>query len=246
MDRLPHAFLPALKDRIRLGARVTALEQDADSVTVHYRTLAGPGHVTGDRAIVTIPFPLLRHVAASPPFSSGKRRAIRQLHYDSATKIFVQCRRRFWEEDDGIVGGATATDLSVRNVYYPQHCGETGRGVLLASYTWANEARAWGALSPRERVLQALDDVSQIHPQAPDAFEGGTSVVWDQEEFSGGAFALFEPGQESLFEDIAAPDGRLHFAGEHTTMTHAWIQGAIASGLRAASEVHEGRAGESG
>ena len=56
----------------------------------------------------------------------------------------------------------------------------------------------------------------------------------------GGAFAMFEPGQQSrLYADIILPEGRIHFAGEHTSLAHAWIQGSIESGLRAASEINE-------
>jgi len=40
---------------------------------------------------------------------------------------------------------------------------------------------------------------------------------------------------------IVAPEGRIHFAGEHTSLYHAWIQGALESGIRAAREVHEAR-----
>ena len=36
-----------------------------------------------------------------------------------------------------------------------------------------------------------------------------------------------------------APEGRIHFAGEHTSLYHAWIQGALESGIRAAKEIHE-------
>jgi len=64
--------------------------------------------------------------------------------------------------------------------------------------------------------------------------------MWHDDEFAGGAFALFDPGQQTLlYEAIVAPEGRIHFAGEHASLAHAWIQGAIESGLRAASEVHE-------
>lgn len=239
MDRLPCAFLPDLRDRIHFGARMTAIDQDTTSVTVHYRTLLGDAHVTGDYALITLPFPVLRHIRVLKPFSVGKQRAIRQLHYDSATKVFLQCRRRFWEEDDDISGGVTVTDLPVRNIYYPEHGRDTGRGVLLASYTWSDEARQWGALPPANRIIRAAENVAEIHPQSAEEFEGGTSIVWDQDPFAGGAFALFYPDQETvLFEHIVAPEGRIHFAGEHTTRTHAWIQGAIESGLRAACEIH--------
>ncbi|MBC7249190.1 MAG: flavin monoamine oxidase family protein [Anaerolineae bacterium] len=239
MDLLPRAFLPDLHERIRFGAEMVAIDQDDTSVTVYYRTRAGQERVIGDYAIVTVPFPVLRHVEQLKPFSPGKRRAIRQLHYATAAKIFLQARRRFWEEDEQIFGGVTVTDLPVRNVYYPEHGRETGRGVLLASYTWADDARRWGMLSPEERIARAVDNLAHIHPQIREEFEVGTSVVWDQDRFAGGAFAFFNPGQElALFEHIVAPEGRVHFAGEHTTLTHAWIQGAIESGLRAASEVH--------
>jgi monoamine oxidase len=239
MDRLPQAFLPALAGRIHFGAKVTAIDQTTDSVTVYYRTLAGQTQVKGDHAILTIPFPALRHVEALKPFSRAKQRAIRQLHYDLATKILIQCRRRFWETEDGIWGGTTVTDLPIRNVHYPEHGRETGRGVLLASYTWGEDARSWGSLDPADRITRAAENLAQVHPQARDALEVGASKVWQDDPLAGGAFAIFEPSQQSaLHEHIVAAEGRLHFAGEHASLTHCWIQGAVESGLRVALEIH--------
>lgn len=238
-DRLPYAFLPELKENIRFGAQMTASDQSPDDVTVHYRTAAGAFKETGDYAILTVPFPVLRHVEALKPFSRGKQRAIRQLHYDASAKILFQCRRRFWEEDEGIFGGGTITDLPIRNLYYPDHGRETGRGVILASYTWSEDAQRWGSLSPEKRIEQALDDVAEIHPQVRSEFETGTSWMWHDDEFAGGAFALFDPGQQSLlYEEIVRPEGRIHFSGEHASLYHAWIQGAIESGLREALAIH--------
>lgn len=239
MDRLPRAFLPTLADRIRFSARMNAIDQTPEEVIVHYRTPAGRAQVRGDYAIITVPFSVLRHVETLKPFSRPKQRAIRQLHYDASAKIFFQCRRRFWEEDEGIFGGGTVTDLPIRNLYYPEHGRDTGRGVLLASYTWSEDAHRWGSLAPEERITQALENVAQIHPQILETFEFGTSKMWHHDEFAGGAFALFDPGQQTLLHHaIVAPEGRIHFAGEHASLTHAWIQGAIESGLRAAYEVH--------
>ena len=240
MDRLPNAFLAELGDRIRFGARMTALAQSGDGVVVYYQTSAGRFAFEADRAIITVPFPVLRHVEVLQPFSRGKQRAIRTLHYDASAKVFLQTRRRFWEEDDGIFGGGTVTDLPIRAVYYPDHGRETGRGVLLASYTWAEDAQRWGSLAPADRIVQAIENVSQIHPQIKDEFEVGASKMWHDDEFAGGAFALFEPGQQTtLYQHITVPEGRFHFAGEHASLAHAWIQGAIESGLRAALEVHK-------
>lgn len=240
MDRLPRSFLPELGHHIRFGARLTALSQGADSVAVHYQNAAGRGTLHADQVIVTVPFSVLRHVEMTPALSRGKQRAIRQLHYDASAKILLQFRRRFWEEDDGIYGGGSATDLPVRAIYYPDHGRETGRGVVLGSYTWAEDAQRWGSLSPPDRIAQALENIELIHPQARREFEVGTSVMWHDDEFAGGAFAMFDAGQQTyLYNDIIAPEGRIHFAGEHASLAHAWIQGAIESGLRAAIEVAE-------
>jgi monoamine oxidase len=239
-DRLPSAFLPALRGNIRFGAKLVALDQSPEDVTVYYKTRGGRFSVTGDYAILTVPFPVLRHIEVLKPFSAAKQRAIRQVHYDASTKVLLQCRRRFWEEDDGILGGGTVTDLAIRNLYYPDHGRETGRGVLLASYTWAEDAQRWGSLAPEDRIEQAIEDVSRIHPQINQEFEVGASKVWLDDEFAGGAFALFEPGQFTrLYQAIIQPEGRFYFAGEHCSVYHRWIQGAIESGLRVAHEINQ-------
>jgi monoamine oxidase len=239
MDQLPRSFLPQLKDRIRFGARVVAIDQSPEQVIIHYRTPTGRTTIRADYAILTIPTTIMRHIEMIQPFSPPKQRAIRQLHYDASAKIFFQCRRRFWEEDDGIIGGGSITDLAVRNVFYPEHGKQTGRGVLLASYTWSEDAQRWGSLTNEERLIQALENVAQIHPQVLDEFEGGVSKMWHDDEFAGGAFALFDPSQQTLLHrHIIAAEGRFHFAGEHASLSHAWIQGAIESGIRTAHEIH--------
>ena len=238
MDQLPRAFVRELAGDLRFGAAVTGIAQGSDGVSVAYESAGARRTLRVDRVIVTLPFGVLRHIEVRPGLSREKQRAIRQLHYDASTKILFQCSRRFWEEDHGIFGGGTVTDLPIRSIYYPDQGRETGRGVLLASYTWGIDAVRWAALPPHERVRQALENVAAVHPEVLDHFELGTSKVWQDDPYAGGAFALFEPGQQTaLYTDICKPEGRIHFAGEHASLAHAWIQGAIESGLRAAAEV---------
>lgn len=239
MDRLPNAFLATVGPRIRYGARMVAIDQTPTKAIIHYQTAAGRFELRADYAIITVPFPVLRHVEVLKPFSRAKQRAIRQLHYDASAKIFFQSRRRFWETDEGIYGGGTVTDLAIRNLFYTSYGKETRRGILLASYTWSEDAQRWGSLPPHERIQQALENVAVIHPQITAEFEAGASHMWHDDPFAGGAFALFDPGQQTLLHDeIIKPEGRIHFAGEHASLYHAWIQGAFESGLRAAIAIH--------
>jgi monoamine oxidase len=241
MDRLPQAFYRQLEDEVRLGSEVFAIAQDADGVTVHYRTHAGRAAVRADYAICTLPFPVLRTVEVTPDFSPNKRRAIRQLNYHASTKILLQVRERVWETDDRIFGGASVTDLPVRRLNYPTPDPTTQRGVLLASYTWGQDALQWGAMDEETRLEEALDDVARLHPRIRDVFEVGASYAWYGDRWARGAFALFAPQQQTtLYADIIRPEGRVLFAGEHCSLHHAWIQGALESGIEAAREIHEG------
>jgi monoamine oxidase len=240
MDTLPKAFMPGLQGDIRFGARVSSIHHDANGVTVTYRAGSALNPVRGDHCIVALPFSVLRHIEISGGLDRQKQRAIRTLHYDQSTKIFMQFRTRFWEEGEyPIRGGSSVTDLPIRAVYYPDHGRETGRGVLLASYTWSQDAERWAALTEDERILQALENLEKLHPEAITQFEGGATKAWHHDPYAAGAFAMFQPGQERrLYDHIIKPEGRLHFAGEHASLAHAWIQGAIESGLRTALEVH--------
>jgi monoamine oxidase len=240
MDRLPNAFFAALQHEIHLGAEVFAIDQAQDSVTVHYKTEAGRFTASGDYAVCTLPFPVLRTVEIVKPFSREKQRAIRQLNYHASTKILFQVRERIWESDDDILGGATVTDLPIRRMNYPTPDPATDRGVLLASYTWGQDALQWGAMDEETRLEEALDDVARIHPRIREVYEVGASYGWYGDRWARGAFALFAPEQQSELQSaIVAPEGRVLFAGEHCSLYHAWIQGALESGIRAATQINQ-------
>ncbi|WP_378177365.1 flavin monoamine oxidase family protein [Aquimarina sp. SS2-1] len=221
-----------------------------------------------DEVIVTIPFSAFRMVHVWPKFSQDKRKAIRELHYDSATKVLVEFKERWWEKDPyNIVGGGTITDLSNRFIYYPsQHINREGNGLMLACYCWADDARKWDSMSHKDRYIYALDNIAVAHapddldeqrrikslsvfnPDAPedpeyvDGIKGAATVSWMQNPYAFGEAAIFSPGQLHLLQSaIEKPEwnGKAHFAGEHTSLKHAWIEGAIESGIRAALAVNE-------
>ena len=245
MDALPHSFLPKLKDDILFRYKMTKIEQEDNRVIiqVNHEGKLEEFHVTGDVAIITIPFSALRFVEVKPEhlFSYYKRRAIRELNYIAATKIAIEFKSRFWERK-GQYGGKSITDLPIRFTYYPSYGIHTpGSAIVLASYTWADEALTWDSLSERERIQFALNNLAQIYGrEVYREFITGASFSWSRNPYSCGGFTAFEPGQETeIFPYIAPQAGRVYFAGEHTTLTHGWMQGAIESGIRVAYEVNQ-------
>jgi monoamine oxidase len=244
-DQLPFAFLPQLRENILFEQKVTKIIQNNNQVTIHsmHTKTSQPYKITGDIAIITIPFSTLQFVEVEPyhSFSHKKRQAIRELHYVPSTKIGIEFKNRFWERE-GIYGGQTVTDLPIRFAYYPSHgLGTEGPAVVLASYTWEDDGLPWISLTEEERVLQALEYLATIHgKQVYREFVTGTVKTWILDPYFRGAFSMFNPEQETdLYPYIPVPEGRVHFAGEHTSLTHSWIQGAIESGIRVALEVND-------
>ncbi|QBP41891.1 flavin monoamine oxidase family protein [Paenisporosarcina antarctica] len=244
-DQLPQAFIPQLREDILYRQKLTKIVQRNNQVTIHSMDTESlkPMETTCDICILTIPFSVMQFVEVEPrdSFSHNKWKAIRELHYVVSTKIGLQFKSRFWEEE-GMHGGQTATDLPIRFSYYPSHgIGENLPGVIIASYTWEDDSVPWDSLSEENRIQQALKNLSTIHgQQVYDEFITGASHSWAQYPYSGGDFTVFKPEQETeLFHAISSPEGRVHFAGEHTALPHAWIQGAIESGIRVAHEVND-------
>jgi monoamine oxidase len=251
-DRLPTAFVARLRSKPKLGCEVVKLEQDPlrRRAAAIYRERGKLQRAEGDYVLCTLPFPVLSRIQTAPAFSGPKQRAIRQLNYDSSTKVLAVTKRRFWETDDGIFGGGTYTDLPTGTTYYPADNAtakdprvSAAPGVMLASYSWGQSARRLGSLPHAERSEVVLKHLSAVHPQLNDRkiVNRTASWSWDNHRWSGGAFAWFMPGQHSaLHRHIIAPEGRIFFAGEHASLTHTWIQGAFESALRAVREMLQG------
>lgn len=248
-ERLPYAFLDQLKSKPRMGAEVFRIEQDAarGKAAALYRENGTINRVEGDLLLCTLPLGVMTRVEFDPPLSGPKNRAMRQATYDSSTKVLAVATRRFWETEEGIYGGGTYTDLPTAITYYPSDNAAAkdpavarGSGVMLASYTWGQPARRLAVLPHAERSQFVLDTLALVHPQLKEAglIDRTASWAWDNDPYSSGAFCWFTPGQhETLYQHLVSPEGRLFFAGEHSSLTPTWMQGALESGLRAVQQM---------
>lgn len=234
-DTLPRAFVARLGDRIHYGAPVVKIEHDARGVRVICSQAENQQKFTADYLICAIPFAVLRRVEVSPGFSPEKRQAIAQLGNTSVVRVFLQTRKRFWQ-DEGLSGAAT-TDMPIMTAYDKAHYLPGKRG-LLEAYVAGVRARRLAAMTSSERMNFTVRQMEQILPAIHEHYEGGASVCWDDDEWARGAYAWFKPGQmESFLPHIARPEGRVHFAGDHTSPWPDWMNGALQSGARAAREV---------
>src|SRR5207237_482166 len=140
MDMIARAFTREVVDLIRFNAKVTAIRQDAGGVTVAYEDSADPGKpltATADWCLCTIPLSILSQIEMS--VGAPMQNAINAVPYAPALKVGLQFKRRFWEQDDGIYGGISFTDLPIRQIGYPcTGYGGAGKAVLVGGYAIFN------------------------------------------------------------------------------------------------------------
>src|SRR5215813_8339637 len=236
-DSLPYALKRKVKKQFRKSSIVTRIEQSQNSVTVTYTNGDGPQTITADRVICTLPFPVLKEIEITPAFPADKQRAINELKLTPVTRTYLQFRNRVWEQAG--FSGYGLTDLSIQNTYSPTLT-QDGRNGILTSYTGGQRALDLSAISENDRQSFVLRQMGNLFSGLDSQFIGGTSQIWHEDKFARGAFAYFEPGQMTTLLPIAQrPEGRVHFAGEHTSAWHGWMNGALESGNRAAEEVND-------
>lgn len=236
-ERLVQGLAAHLAERIRYGTAVVRIEPGERSATVVVQTPRGEDRVTGERIVCTIPFSVLRHVDIAPAFSQAKSAAIRQLAYTSVTRILLQFRKRAWTAENMYV--LTSTDLPMKR-FFEHTVGQPGQGGILEAQAVGAPAEQLSRMSEAERIDAALSCVEQVFPGARQHYQRGASKCWDADRWARGAFAYFRPGDMmALRPHIASAEGRVHFAGDHASSWSGWMQGAIESGLRAASEIRE-------
>jgi monoamine oxidase len=233
-DQLPKALALKLGNRMRYGAAVRKVTQDKDRVRLSVSRAGVMEQVEADRVILAIPFSVLRSVELDDSFSPQKRTAISKLRYVPITRVYLQSRTRFWAEQK--LSGYASTDLPTRTILEVTDS-QPGTRAIIATETSGPHARIAGAMKPEERVRWGLENVSKVFPEMAENFEGGTSIAWEAEPWSLGASAYFGPGEmTTMFPHVATVEGRVHFAGEHTSTLFV-MEGAAQSGVRAAGEV---------
>ncbi len=229
-DLLPRALASKLSDA-RCGSPAASLRQDDRGVQL---TLHTGETLTGDRAVCALPCPAIGRILDDARLSTAKRNAIRDQNYSRTVKVFLQARTRFWLEQE--FSGHVVTDLPIERLSPDAGIGSHERGALTA-YPIGPYTAALETMTEAQRVAVALEQARRIFPELAASYEGGVSKAWGLDPWQRGAFSLHTPGQIGYIETLAKSEGRIHFAGEHTSPWSGWMQGALQSAQRVAREI---------
>ncbi len=240
VDSLSTAFAIRLGERIRYDTEVMRIKNAANSVEVIVNSDGKQESITGDRIVCTIPFSVLQKIDITPSFSAFKKEIINGLNYTPTTRVFLEVKKRFWESNGE--NGSAMTDLPIGQVQkHPMiKTGKEGERAILEGHARGEDALQLDRMSNDDRLKFTLEQMNKVHPNVANYYEGGISKSWQLDPYSLGAYSLFLPGQITTWlPEIMRPEGRVHFAGEHTSIYSGSMEGAVESGARAAREINK-------
>ncbi|WP_433560447.1 flavin monoamine oxidase family protein [Nocardia sp. CA-151230] len=218
---------------VRLNTVVRTIRHDGNGVTVDFEG----GRITGGHVVVAIPTTLagrLRYIPALPAQRDG---LTQQIPAGSVIKFQIGYDTPFWREDK-LRGFVFSMDDEF-NVVFDNSPADGSCGVLVGFLEGKN-ARAAALLTAAQRrdmVVSAL--VKYFGPQAANPFDI-VEQDWSAEEFTRGCYGgrLGAGVWTQYGAALAAPVGRIHWAGAETSdIWNGYMDGAIRSGRRAATEV---------
>lgn len=216
---IPLRLADRLNGSVCLGSPVVSVEQDEQSVSVH-RAGGGPS-IRARRAVIAVPPPALRSISFSPALDESQRAMIEELRFGQAIKVCA----------------GAADDSSVRPRV--RHRAFVGGSPLQVGWRTGNVlagiARGEGANCPIEDLLA---DLARSFGAAPDTLGTAEAAHWDQEQFSGGTYIAFSPGQLVRHgPHLRRPHGAIHFAGAERSSWPDQMEGAVESGIQTARRV---------
>ncbi|KZS69492.1 monoamine oxidase [Mycobacterium kansasii] len=222
-----------LDDAITLSRPVRSISQDSDGVTVQADGLT----VRAGRVIVAVPLAIASQIVYEPMLPTDRSFLHQRMPSGAIVKVSIVYDEPFWRACG--LSGQSAAPGSLATVTI-DGCPDTGAPGVLVVVIEGPTARQYERLDEagrRQAVLDALVDRFGARAGRPVDY---VEQNWSRERYSGGGMISHAPpGVLTQFgHALRRPCGRIHWAGTETSAAMCgWVDGAIRSGERAASEV---------
>lgn len=228
-----HLAAQLLSGSLQLSTPVRELLQHDDHVEI--RNDHG-GRFRARRVIIAMA-PLLAGRIAMTPALAAREQLAQRMPMGSVIKCLIAYRTPFWR--DAGLNGEFVGDAALLSPVFDASPIDGSHGALVGFIDGPNALR-WSAADPAARraaVLASLTEAFGAQAATPIDY---IDHDWIADPWSRGCYVgLPTPGTLSrLGSALAAPAGRLHWAGTETAAAYCgYIEGALGSGERAAAEV---------
>lgn len=229
-QRLAEGLAARLGSAVRLRTPARAVEHDQDGVRVltSPRPVAGDT-VTGDAAIIAVPMAVLRELPFTPPVPDQLRQAWRRAGLGHNAKLHVPLTRP----------AAASAVQSVPDRYWTWTAADESGQVQPVLHAFAGTEAGLAALAVADGPARWASRAAALRPELSLDTSRALVTTWNDDPWAGESYtAITVDVAQGDGRLIAAPLGRVHFAGEHTAGAWAGLmEGALRSGARAADEV---------
>jgi monoamine oxidase len=231
IQRLPEAMAASLETGIRFGKAAAAIEHGAGGVDV---TCIDGSRYRADFLVVALPLTALRRISISPALSPDKSAAMAEMQYYSATKFYLRPKSKFWEADG--YGASMWTDGPLERVFALTDANDDVHTLLV--WISGQGARRIDQYDRDDAERLVLDTLARIRPASKGQVEVMHHHSWGRTAHIGGCGHTYSAGQVGRFAaSLPKPEGRIHFAGEHTRRREFGMESAMASAERVVGEL---------
>ncbi|MNQ67027.1 Flavin-dependent L-tryptophan oxidase RebO precursor [compost metagenome] len=222
---------------IKTNARVSAIVQEKDSVTVK---VGGTGY-SADYVVLAVPLPALDRISLAPSLSALQLRALKDINYGWRDQMLLKFKKPVWGKSR--LSGEVYSDQGLGMLWVEPAL--KGGANLLINLSGDN-ARLMQAFGDRQLIDQVLIRFDKLYPGAREQFKGFELRRYGKDALAGGAYLAYGPGEISRYWRLwEQPLGRVVFAGEHTDALYpGTLEGALRSGQRAAAQIADLRDGK--
>ena len=222
-----------LGDALHLSQPVRHVAQDDAGVTVRSDDMMVRAH----RVIVAVPIAIASHIIFEPMLPEDRSFLHQRMPSGAIIKISVFYDEPFWRAD-GLCGQSAAPGSPATLTI--DACTDTGAPGIMCVITEGPAARELGRLDEAERKAQVLGQLVDRFGHKANSPFGYHEQNWARERYSGGGMISHAPtGVLTEFgHALREPCDRIHWAGtESSAVMCGWVDGAVRSGERAATEV---------
>ncbi|KEF61738.1 uncharacterized protein A1O9_03308 [Exophiala aquamarina CBS 119918] len=244
------AFAEGMADKLAPGA--LKLQSPVASITQAQREGSvlvmtkgqNPQTFRARKVVVSIPTPVYKTIAFSPPLAPCKTAVANRTRYGFYTKYIVTFRRAFWLEKNhcGLAQSFTGPISVIRDTSL-----DDGKTYALTCFMGGQFGRRWAAQGAEGKKRSVLKQIGEIFSAdcidvVTDLFVEASESPWMEEEYSGWGCPcpVTPPGvlAGDAWNALCAPAGNLHFVGtELSSVWRGYMEGAVRSGSRGAAEV---------
>ena len=222
---------------LRTAAEVHSVDWRRRPVSIGLKQQSN--EIAADRVIITLPIGVLKADGIRfIPKPARKLEAAHELEMGIVTKVVLHFRERFWPDPNF---GFIHSDDEWFATWWADE-----RGHILTAWSGGPKGTELATNESDFVLNRALEGLSKLFgeslPSIRKLLHSANTHNWKNDPFSRGAYSFVPVNATNACRELARPeDDILFFAGEATDLNYQFgtVHGAIASGIRAATDVRK-------